>query len=245
MQLYCEAQEPVLSADKPRKLRRIGVKWITLGIALVLSGCGGTSGSSSDPSVVAQAAVASGTRVAFVGDSITEYWDSIAQPPLKQLVPGEFNDGISGNTTGDMLARFDAVLAQKPEIVVILGGVNDIRLLADPTIDNITAMADKAAASGARVVIATIPPSHIWTISGALVTEATNDAAITLWNSQLRSLAASYGYTIVDYYTALLGPDGQQNPALFFDEVHPNAAGFNAIWKVLEPILTQAGYEPP
>ena len=38
------------------------------------------------------------------------------------------NLGYSGNTVSDMLARFnDDVLAFKPEILVIMGGINDLR----------------------------------------------------------------------------------------------------------------------
>src|SRR5688572_29214196 len=43
-------------------------------------------------------------------------------------VPGAINAGVSGNETGQMLARFDAdVLAHDPAVLVLLGGTNDIR----------------------------------------------------------------------------------------------------------------------
>ena len=59
-----------------------------------------------------------------------------------------------------MQQRFAAdVLAKKPDVVVILGGTNDLRLQQDPTTYSIDEM---AAAAGVRVVIGTVPPSELW-----------------------------------------------------------------------------------
>ena len=72
-----------------------------------------------------QSVSAANPRVVFMGDSITEGWGG--------KVPSFFTNnnflckGISGHTTGDMLARYtNDVINKKPQVVVILAGTNDI-----------------------------------------------------------------------------------------------------------------------
>ena len=58
-------------------------------------------------------------RVVFMGDSITDSWDS---PNMGGFFPGKpyINRGISGQTTPQMLIRFRPdVIALKPKVVVI------------------------------------------------------------------------------------------------------------------------------
>src|SRR5688500_10406964 len=63
--------------------------------------------------------------IVFMGDSITQAW--------QRLIPDFFssrnyvNKGIGGQTTSQMMARFNGdVLALHPHAVVLLGGTNDI-----------------------------------------------------------------------------------------------------------------------
>ena len=79
--------------------------------------------------------VTSPVKVAAFGDSITHgggaisiplsfamyNWETYSPVPVKNL-------GMSGDTTGDMLYRFDRdVLPFQPKILVVMGGVNDCR----------------------------------------------------------------------------------------------------------------------
>ncbi|HVU07659.1 MAG TPA: GDSL-type esterase/lipase family protein [Verrucomicrobiae bacterium] len=67
--------------------------------------------------------------VVFLGDSITQGWNSLARdfPDLKTA-----NRGIGGDTTRGVLYRLDAdVIALKPKAVVLLIGTNDIGNGAD------------------------------------------------------------------------------------------------------------------
>lgn len=211
--------------------------------AIFLAGCGGSNVA---PAPIAQSAIPPPPPavIAFVGDSITQFWDwggfIVPDPALSVLVSGELNDGISGNRTDDMLARFDAVLAQHPTVLVILGGTNDLRQIETPTIDNISTMAERAAATGAHVIIGTVPPASVtlYPTSDA-PDDVTNLVRIRAFNTQLRTLARSYGYTLVDYYSAMVNADGTQNASLFVstDLIHPNADGYNVMWSVLKPAL--------
>lgn len=210
--------------------------FIIFAITVLMTACGG------NPTISPTNPPQLQGPIVFVGDSITQFWDwggfDTPEPALSVLVPGEINDGISGNRTSDMLARFDAVLAQHPAIVVILGGTNDIRQIEAPSIDNISEMAEQASAAGARIIIGTVPPASI-SLYPTVLDQTPNDAHIKEFNNQLRALAASYGYDIVDYYSVLINMDGSQNTDLFVstDLIHPNHLGYNAMWSILKPLL--------
>jgi hypothetical protein len=112
----------------------------------------------------ANAALAQGPRVeaVFLGDSITENW-LLADPAL--FHGGIVNRGISGQTSPQMLLRFEAdVVALHPRVVHIMAGTNDLAGNTGPTSaqqyeHNIIAMCDLARANGIRVVLASIPPA--------------------------------------------------------------------------------------
>src|SRR5262249_392118 len=73
------------------------------------------------------------TRVVFMGDSITDFWDN---PGYGGFFPGKpyVNRGISGQTTPQMLIRFRPdVIALQPKVVIILAGTNDIAGNTGPT----------------------------------------------------------------------------------------------------------------
>ena len=100
---------------------------------------------------------AANPRVVFMGDSIFAGW--------QEDVPSFFaehnflNKGISGHTTGDMLLRFQRdVLANSPEVCVILAGTNDVAQNKGPmthqqTVDNIISMCELAKANKIKVIL--------------------------------------------------------------------------------------------
>lgn len=100
-----------------------------------------------------------GGRVAFVGDSIVAR--GIAVSDLNE-VPGMTvtNLGVSGDTTGRMLARLPSYSFGYNEVIV-MGMINDImrrRWTAQQTIDNLRRIYRAVKASGARLVIVTSTP---------------------------------------------------------------------------------------
>src|SRR5258705_3358817 len=102
-------------------------------------------------------------RVVFMGDSITDSWDT---PSNGGFFPGKpyFDRGISGQTTPQMLIRFRPdVIDLKPKVVVILAGTNDLAGNTGPTTleaieENLTSMAELARANGIRVVLSSLLP---------------------------------------------------------------------------------------
>ncbi len=103
-------------------------------------------------------------RVVFFGDSITDAWGRYGNPPF---FPGKpyVNRGISGQTTPQMLVRFQQdVVALKPAAVLILAGTNDIAgntgLSTLPMIENnLSSMVAIAKANGIHVILASLLPA--------------------------------------------------------------------------------------
>ena len=151
-------------------------------------------------------------RVVFFGDSITDAWGRL--PDTGEFFPGKpyVNRGISGQTTPQMLIRFQQDVVQlKPAVVVILAGTNDIAGNTGPSTpqmieDNYTSMAEIARASGIRVVFASITPVYVypWKPSVPHPTETIREV-----NTWLKSLCDGKGYTCLDYYDAMVDSNGR------------------------------------
>jgi hypothetical protein len=166
--------------------------------------------------------------VVFMGDSITYGWT---------LPAGIYNEGVNGQVSSEMLARFQTdVLSHDPTVVAILAGTNDLLKIEYPNTDSIAAMAAAAQAGGACVILGTVPPDTSWVADG--YTQAAGDRRVAEFNSALLILAHSYGYLVADYHAALINADGTQNPALFLpDGIHPTTDGHAAMWNVVHPLL--------
>ncbi|MDQ2833983.1 MAG: SGNH/GDSL hydrolase family protein [Acidobacteriota bacterium] len=181
-------------------------------------------------------------RVVFFGDSITDGWGrSSGSGPF---FPGKpyVNRGISGQTTPQMLVRFEQdVVHLHPAAVVILAGTNDIAGNTGPSTpqmieDNFTAMASIAKQSGIKVVLASITPAfaYPWKPSVDPVEE------IRELNRWLRDFCASNGYTYLDYYSSMTDDRGAMLQGYSSDGVHPTAKGYAVMAPLAERVLAQA-----
>jgi len=177
-------------------------------------------------------------RVVFMGDSITAGWGTHGD--ITQYFPGKdyINRGISGQTTPQMLVRFTQdVIDLHPQVVAILGGINDIAENTGPmriqdTEANIAAMSDLAHAHGIAVVLCSIMPAKAFPWHPG-IDPIPSVTAIDAW---MRPYAAAHGDAYVDYYTALNDGAGGMRASLTRDGVHPTPAGY----AVMTP-LVQAG----
>ena len=108
------------------------------------------------------------TPIAALGDSITHGGGAMSVPPGYLLYDWETycsvpvkNIGFSGNTTADMLERFERdVLPFSPRVLVIMGGVNDYRGGTNGwhIVQNLKAIRDKCNAYGITPVFLTPTP---------------------------------------------------------------------------------------
>jgi len=171
-------------------------------------------------------------RVVFMGNSITELWQSLDSGFFAGR--SYVNRGVSGQTTPQMLVRFrQDVIDLHPSVVVLLGGINDIAENTGPTtleaiLGNIASMAELARANGITVVLCSVLPASDFTWHHGLEP----GPKIAALNAMIRQYADANHLVFVDYYPAMVDGRGGLKAELTADGVHPNLAGYRA----MEPI---------
>ncbi len=188
-------------------------------------------------------------RVVFIGDSITDIWD---ENGFGGFFPGKpyINRGIGGQTTPQMLLRFRAdVIANKPKVVVILAGTNDISgntgpMTLEQTGDNIASMAELATANGIKVVLSSVLPvsDTVRKENGEfyIQTKSRPPAKIVAMNEWLKGYCARNGYTYLDYYSAMVDDKGFVRDGITFDGLHPNKEGYAIMNPLVEAAIQKA-----
>lgn len=175
-------------------------------------------------------------RVVFLGDSITDRWGR----KVGTFFPGEpyINRGISGQTTPQMLIRFQQdVVHLHPQAVIVLAGTNDIAQNTGPSTpemieDNLASMAAIARHYGIKMIIASILPAarYPWRPKVNGVQEIRD---INRW---LKSFCEQNRLVYLDYYSALVDDAGGMRPGLSSDGVHPTARGY----EIMAPLAAAA-----
>lgn len=179
-------------------------------------------------------------RVVFLGDSITDRWGR----KVGEFFPGKpyVNRGISGQTTPQMLIRFQQdVVRLHPAVVIVLGGTNDIARNTGPSTpemieDNFRSMAAIAKAYGIKMIIASILPAarYHWRpeINGAQEIKEVNQ-----W---LQLFCEQNDLIYLDYYSAMADAAGGMQPGLSSDEVHPTEKGYEIMAPLAEAAIHKA-----
>jgi len=189
----------------------------------------------------ALAAPATGVnRVVFFGDSITDNWGRFAGT----FFPGKpyVNRGISGQTTPQMLVRFEQdVIHLHPAAVVILAGTNDIAGNTGPSTpemieDNFRAMSGIATQAGIKVILASILPAYSYPWKPGIQSVA----AIREVNQWLKDYCAKEHLVYLDYYSSMSDEKGAMRPGLASDGVHPTTAGYDVMGPLAEAAIKQA-----
>ena len=149
-----------------------------------------------------------------------------------------------------MLLRFRAdVIANKPKVVVILAGTNDISgntgpMTLEQTGDNIASMAELATANGIKVVLSSVIPvsDTVRRENGEfyIQTKSRPPAKITAMNEWLKNYCARNGYTYLDYYGAMADDKGFVRDGLTFDGLHPNKQGYAIMNPLAEAAIQKA-----
>jgi lysophospholipase L1-like esterase len=254
-------QESNTSTERTAPRRRAPSWLAPIGAAFIMTACAGGQPTQATPAASgAKPPVAAPVTddlnhelVAFIGDSITFYWDDPAWAPEEDLLsshlPQFIDAGINGQTSAQMLARFGTdILDKHLGTIVINAGTNDVDYLdvnantnprdaaatslGPEDMNSLFAMVEMAVASGADVIVGTLPPQDF-----AGVTQ-TQQQLHAQWNEGIRTGAPAYGYTVAEFYDAMVNADGTQNAGLFAaDRVHPDGAGYAVMWAVLAPLL--------
>lgn len=196
-------------------------------------------------------------KIIFFGDSITQagvnpggYIDKLKSALDKNGIKDNYQiigAGIGGNKVYDLYLRLeDDVLNQKPDVVVIWVGVNDVwhkRSFGTGTdLDKFekfyVAMIKKMQAQGAKVIITT--PATI-----GERTDFSNelDGDLNLYSQKLREIAAKYDCPVADLRKEFLKYNVEKNTSnkesgiLTSDRVHLNEAGNQLVADVFYKLL--------
>lgn len=179
-------------------------------------------------------------RVVFYGDSITDSWGR----SVGEFFPGKpyVNRGISGQTTPQMLVRFEQdVVRLHPAAVVILAGTNDVAGNTGPSTpamieDNFRAMTAIAQQNGIKVILASISPAYRYPWKPEIDPVDT----IRELNAWLQEFCKAQHLVYLDYYTAMADEKGAMKPGLATDGVHPTAAGYAIMAPLAEAAIARA-----
>jgi lysophospholipase L1-like esterase len=176
--------------------------------------------------------------VVFMGDSITENWKE-KRPSF--FTRGRVDRGISGQTTSQMVLRMMSdVVALKPRAVHVMGGTNDIAgntgpMTARMSVNNVRAMTDIAQRHGIKVIIASVPPAA----SFPWAPRVQSRVAIAELNRRLKRMALETRSSWIDYHSVLDDGTNAMKPGLATDGVHPSEAGYDAMQRLVEPLLAR------
>ncbi|MBX2898676.1 MAG: prolyl oligopeptidase family serine peptidase [Cyclobacteriaceae bacterium] len=175
-------------------------------------------------------------RIVFMGNSITEGWSRVD----KSFWEGKpyINRGISGQTTPQMLLRFQQdVINLKPKVVVLLAGINDIAgntgpITLEQTRDNIIAMIQLAKANGIKVVVSSVIPAYDFPWRPGMEPAQ----KVVALNNMLKAYCEANKLVYLDYHTAMKDERNGLQQELGYDGVHPNLQGY----KVMAPLAEKA-----
>jgi lysophospholipase L1-like esterase len=205
----------------------------------------------------------------FIGDSITWQWARTSRTDSKGsiLIPldplpsymtvsgdnvttrfhpgfftgnGYLDKGVSGQNTTQMLTRFQKdVIDLNPQVVVIMGGTNDLAqgVTKQQIVENIAAMAEMADDAGIKVVICTVTPCN--DSYSRLSDPKTKGAHIITLNGMLQEYAASKNFSWCDYWSSLVAEDGLALDAKYwlYDHLHPNPDAYSLMEGIVKPII--------
>ncbi len=188
------------------------------------------------------------TRVACVGDSITfgsgvAGRESNSYPAVLQRLLGETfevkNFGVSGATLlkkGDKPywkeRAFKSATEFKPDIVIMKLGTNDSkpqnRTNLTEFATDLAAMVDHFANLGTKPKIYLCLPAPVYKTQWGINEESVASEIIPA----IKKVAEEKKLPVIDLHTALAG-----QPALFPDNVHPNAAGAKRIAETIHAAI--------
>ncbi|MHA3775570.1 GDSL-type esterase/lipase family protein [Verrucomicrobiota bacterium sgz303538] len=174
--------------------------------------------------------------VVFLGDSITQGWNTLAKdfPDLKVA-----NRGISGDTTRGVLFRLkEDVLDVKPRAVVLLIGTNDLGLGASPDVaaQNIRTILTNLRNSDRKlpVIVCKVMPSDPSKTRPADKIQRLNALVDQL-------VDADPLFVRVDTYNIFANEQGNAKKEEFPDLLHPNATGYAKWAEALRPVFEKLG----
>lgn len=189
--------------------------------------------------------VADRTPIAALGDSITHGGGAITVPPSYRLYDWETyctvpikNLGHSGDTTAELLARFERdVLPFSPRVLLIMGGVNDYRsgIFGAESVRNLAALRDKCRTYGITPIFLTVTPIRPAMMT-ARMTITTPPADWWAHRDYINHWVVQQEYSL-DVSTVLSDDNGELEAGYTTDGLHPDLAGKKYIGERVDAYL--------
>lgn len=169
-----------------------------------------------------------------VGDPESQYcyWMMKAHPGWTVL-----NKGVNGQRSDEILARFDRdVVAEKPSVVIVLAGVNDIYQgrTVKAVERNLESMYVLAEGRGIVPVAATVLPYN--------TARAKERSSIREVNAWIEVASRAPGRLFCDTNLAVRDKEDPNFLATSRDGLHPDVAGYRKMGEALSATLERAGY---
>lgn len=172
-------------------------------------------------------------KIVFIGDSITQSYNLEKYIPSFNII----NEGISGNTTNDVLNRLDTIVFKHQDIIFLLIGTNDLAFTPhtnDEIIDNIKEIIKtiQIKLPTAKIFVQSIYPVN-YEVNPLMVGKR-NNTDILYINKYVQNIE---GTTYIDIHNVLQDENGKLNKVYTNDGLHINTLGYEVITKVLIKML--------
>jgi lysophospholipase L1-like esterase len=155
------------------------------------------------------------------------YWMMRLHPDWEVL-----NRGVNGEDSGEILVRFPRdVVRERPDVVVILAGVNDVyRGRSAASVEaNLSAMYAHARAAEIRIVAASILPYNSLSRRQSQTLHELN-----LW---IESAAQESGFRFCDTHALVAAPNDPNRLAGSPDGLHPDVEGYRRMGEGLARVI--------
>lgn len=176
-------------------------------------------------------ALSSSQTLAFIGDSLTEYFDWAARFPACNVM----NLGISGETAEELLARTGRIFSfvKEPDVVFLMTGTNNVAMEnygIDRTCRKILELFT-ANYKNSVIVVQSIPPMELSWVDTRAIPEV---------NRKLNALASEFSVKFLDVYRLFFNADRiLQKGLLLPDGVHLSDRGYKKWSAAVEIFLNE------
>jgi lysophospholipase L1-like esterase len=174
-------------------------------------------------------------EIIFLGDSITDggnWGEMFASPRVK-------NRGISGDTTDGVLDRLDEVLGSKPAQIFLMIGINDLgrgdgekHVLAN--IKSILREIRQKSPETGVFIQSILPVNDRFSVFPDYMDETPRILAV---NTVLKRMAADYGMTFIDLFSAFRDESDRLAEKYTNDGLHLTGEGYAHWREVLKPFI--------
>jgi len=172
-------------------------------------------------------------RIVCLGDSITygfPWGPSVSWVEMLREALGceVINKGINGNTTGDMLNRFDrAVVKNNPTHLIMMGGINDVITgeSFDRIVWNLREMTEKAREAGIKIILG-LPTA---------IDDEYYEKLVERIRQWMRNYAHEQDLKIIDFAAAFYDDYGRlRKELLLADGGHPDISGYKEMFRQID-----------